>query len=99
MATCNVTADLEAFVRIWVTPWLSGPLEQLLHAPPLAIPKRSHFRDKWHVDEGVRACRARFVPDPNTGRMVGVAASNRSAPPRFFETCRSVLHELVARSS
>ena len=65
-------------------------------APDEPAPKRP--RDKWRLDEGLRDCRGRFVPGAD-GKLIGVALSNRSAPPHFQQTCLDILRSAMSSTS
>ena len=85
---CNATADLATFAQTWVEPWLEGGEFFLSFSTHPAVNKNP--REAWRLVEGLKTCRARYVPD-ETGKLAGVVASNHTAPQKFEELCDGIL--------
>ena len=87
---CNATADLAIFAETWVAPWLDdGALAASFSVRPASVAK--YPRTAWHIAEGLATCRARYVPDEQTGKLAGVAVTNHTLPKKLAELCAGIL--------
>lgn len=93
-AMCNVTSDLEVFVRTWVVPMLPGGALAEAAANPV---EPQHPRAAWRLSEGIAMCRERYMADASSGKLAGVAPSNHTMPPKFASACLCALDGACVR--
>ncbi|KAL3926496.1 MAG: hypothetical protein SGPRY_003267, partial [Prymnesium sp.] len=92
---CNASADLSMFISTWVAPWFNGgPLASSFSLRPPNVARTP--RTAWRIAEGLAKCRARYVPDPSTGKLAGVAVTNHTMPMKFAELCATILKPVDA---